>query len=94
MSNPMSNLEKAYTDMICAELPRLLTAEEVEHLSSSLHSLQLKADKHRTENLLNLLSWRITICDFITGRSVTPFRCIKEVRDLKTCIEILEREHL
>ncbi|KAJ7759092.1 hypothetical protein B0H16DRAFT_1720514 [Mycena metata] len=92
LSDAMNNLEKTYTDMICAELPRLLTAEEVEHLSSSLHSLQLKADKHRTENLLNFLSWRATICDFIPGRSVTPFRCIEEVRDLKTRSGILKLE--
>ncbi|KAJ7759056.1 hypothetical protein B0H16DRAFT_1534188 [Mycena metata] len=94
LSDAMSNLEKAYADMIYVGLPRLLTAEEVQHLSSSLRILQLKVDKLRTEKLRNSLSWRATVGEFLGGRSVTLFRCIKEVRDLETRIRILECEHL
>ncbi|KAJ7759120.1 hypothetical protein B0H16DRAFT_1819518 [Mycena metata] len=90
LSDAMSNLEKVYADMVCPGLSRLLTAEEVEHLNSSLRILQLKAD-HRTENLRNLQSWRATICDFIAARSVTLFRCIKKVRDLETRIKCILR---
>ncbi|KAJ7759089.1 hypothetical protein B0H16DRAFT_1456984 [Mycena metata] len=94
LSGAINNLEKVYADMICAGLPRLLTAEEVEHLSLSLRVLQLKADKLKTENLRNSLSWHTTICEFLKGRSITLFCCIQEVQDLETRIKILEREHL
>ncbi|KAJ7759110.1 hypothetical protein B0H16DRAFT_1720527 [Mycena metata] len=46
LSDTTRNLEKVYADMVCTGFSRLLTVEEVEHLSSSLRTLQLKADKH------------------------------------------------
>ncbi|KAJ7701363.1 hypothetical protein B0H16DRAFT_1483490 [Mycena metata] len=67
--------------MVCTGLPRLLTAEEVEHLSSSLRILQLKVDKLRAEKLRNSLSWHATVGEFLGGRSVSLFRCIKELND-------------
>ncbi|KAJ7722982.1 hypothetical protein B0H16DRAFT_1599669, partial [Mycena metata] len=93
LSEVMEDAEDAYMDMISTDLFTFLSSNELEGVRSTMRMLRLKVSALQAESLRNSLSWRISIREFFKGRSFTLFRCIDEVRDLETHINILKQEH-
>ncbi|KAJ7725956.1 hypothetical protein B0H16DRAFT_1593473 [Mycena metata] len=93
LSEAMEDVEDVYTDMISTDLFTLLSSKELEGVRSTMRMLRLKVSALQAETLRNSLSWRISIGEFFKGRSFTLYRCIDEVRDFETHINILKQEH-
>ncbi|KAJ6581752.1 hypothetical protein B0H19DRAFT_1251928 [Mycena capillaripes] len=67
----------------------LLSASDVHAIGTLLSILQLKVSEIREESLDNSRSNWKACSGFFKGRSLTILRCIWEVRDLETHIEVL-----
>ncbi|KAJ7281318.1 hypothetical protein C8J57DRAFT_1297332 [Mycena rebaudengoi] len=62
--------------------------------TDALSKLQIKASQLREESLRNSLStWRM-LAEFFRGRSLALYRCIGDIQDLKTRIEISKEKQL
>ncbi|KAJ7281284.1 hypothetical protein C8J57DRAFT_1219179 [Mycena rebaudengoi] len=62
--------------------------------TDSLSKLQIKASQLREESLRNSLSiWKM-LAEFLCGRSLALYCCIRDVQDLKTQIEISKEKQL
>ncbi|KAJ7281257.1 hypothetical protein C8J57DRAFT_73309 [Mycena rebaudengoi] len=62
--------------------------------TDTLSKLQIKASQLREESLRNSLSTWKMLAEFFQGRSLTLYRCIRNVQDLKTRIEISKEKQL
>ncbi|KAJ7281285.1 hypothetical protein C8J57DRAFT_1219180 [Mycena rebaudengoi] len=56
--------------------------------TEALSKLQIKVSELRKESLRNSLSTRKMLAEFLRGRSLSLHRCIRDVQDLKTQIEV------
>ncbi|KAJ7846644.1 hypothetical protein B0H13DRAFT_1907674 [Mycena leptocephala] len=65
----------------------LLSASDV-HTAEMLSTLELKASAIREGTLRNSLSLGSTLREFFAGRTFTLLRCIREVHELQTHIEV------
>ncbi|KAJ7281304.1 hypothetical protein C8J57DRAFT_1297311 [Mycena rebaudengoi] len=62
--------------------------------TDALSKLQIKASQLREESLRNSLSiWKM-LAEFLCGRSLALYCCIRDVQDLKTRIEISKEKQL
>ncbi|KAJ7931604.1 hypothetical protein B0H13DRAFT_1857588 [Mycena leptocephala] len=71
----------------------LLSASDV-HTAEMLSTLELKVSAVREGTLRNSLSLGSTLREFCAGRTFTLLRCIREVHELETHIEILKEARL
>ncbi|KAJ7281311.1 hypothetical protein C8J57DRAFT_1297320 [Mycena rebaudengoi] len=62
--------------------------------TDALSNLQIKASRLREESLRNSLSTWKMLAEFCRGRSLALYRCIGDVQDLKTRIEISKEKQL
>ncbi|KAJ6514966.1 hypothetical protein C8R47DRAFT_1206322 [Mycena vitilis] len=87
----MTTLEKTYLE---AFETGLLAASDVSTIGTSLSRLQFKVSEIRQETLHDSRSNWKELCAFLKGRSLAIYRCIQEVHDLETRIEILKETQL
>ncbi|KAJ6581730.1 hypothetical protein B0H19DRAFT_1251905 [Mycena capillaripes] len=80
------DIEKTYLEAI--ETGRLSPTDI--RTAEMLFSLQLKVSEIREANLRHSLSWDATRREFLSGGTFTVLKCIREVRELATHIEILK----
>ncbi|KAJ7252639.1 hypothetical protein C8J57DRAFT_1237989 [Mycena rebaudengoi] len=62
--------------------------------TDALSKLQIKVSELHEENLRNSLSTHKMVAEFLQGRSLVLYGCIRDVQDLKTRIEISKEEQL
>ncbi|KAJ7281331.1 hypothetical protein C8J57DRAFT_1297342 [Mycena rebaudengoi] len=62
--------------------------------TDTLSKLQIKASRLREETLRNSLSTRKMLGEIFQGRSLALYRCIGDIQDLKTRIEISKEKQL
>ncbi|KAJ7281281.1 hypothetical protein C8J57DRAFT_1463571 [Mycena rebaudengoi] len=62
--------------------------------ADTLFKLQIKVSALHEESLRNSLSTRKMLAEFVRGRSLTLYCCIRDVQNLKTRIEISKEEQL
>ncbi|KAJ7043792.1 hypothetical protein C8F04DRAFT_1251175 [Mycena alexandri] len=93
LSDAMNGLEKLYLEMAMAGLLGLLPSDDIHTVVSTMQLLRVEVGMLKTEALRNSKSWRASLLDFFTGRSVSLFRCIKEVKDFQTHLKILQEDH-
>ncbi|KAJ7251261.1 hypothetical protein C8J57DRAFT_1723167 [Mycena rebaudengoi] len=62
--------------------------------TDALFKLQIKVSQLHEESLRNSLSTRKIVAEFLRGRSLALYRCIRDVQDLKIQIEISKEEQL
>ncbi|KAF7356337.1 hypothetical protein MVEN_00966000 [Mycena venus] len=83
--------EKTYLDALETGC---LSPSDVEIAAEMLAMLQLEVSKIREVGLRNSRSHWKTFCGFFQGHTLIVQRCIWEIQDLSTHIEILKEEHL
>ncbi|KAJ7252693.1 hypothetical protein C8J57DRAFT_1238036 [Mycena rebaudengoi] len=62
--------------------------------TDALFKLQIKVSELYEESLRNYLSGRKMFAEFLQGRTLVLYGCIRDVQDLKTRIEISKEEQL
>jgi len=72
----------------------VLSVSNVHATEIVLATLQLKVSRIRQETLSNSRSNWKTCCEYFEGRTLIVLRCIWEVRDFETHIEILKEAQL
>ncbi|KAJ7879998.1 hypothetical protein B0H14DRAFT_3770003 [Mycena olivaceomarginata] len=86
----MADVKKAYLEAI--ENGALCTTDA--HTAETFASLQLEVSTIRQASLLSSLSHYAMLCDVLKGRTFTILRCLHEVHELGTRIEILKGSQL
>ncbi|KAJ7300845.1 hypothetical protein DFH08DRAFT_1090406 [Mycena albidolilacea] len=86
----MANVKKTYLEAV--ENGALCASDA--HIAEKFSNLQLEVSIIRQASLRSSLSHYAVLCDVLKGRTFTILRCIHEVHELGTHIEILKESQL
>ncbi|KAJ7334309.1 hypothetical protein DFH08DRAFT_1083702 [Mycena albidolilacea] len=86
----MADVKKTYLEAV--ENGALCASDA--HIAEVFSNLQLEVSTIRQASLLSCLSHYAMLCDVLKGRTFTILRCIHEVHELGTHIEILKESQL
>ncbi|KAJ7880000.1 hypothetical protein B0H14DRAFT_3858268 [Mycena olivaceomarginata] len=86
----MADVKKTYLEAV--ENGALYASDA--HIAEVFSNLQLEVSTIRQASLLSSLSHYAMLCDVLKGRTFTILRCIHEVHELGTHIEILKESQL
>ncbi|KAJ7880033.1 hypothetical protein B0H14DRAFT_3129521 [Mycena olivaceomarginata] len=86
----MADVKKTYLEAV--ENGALCASDA--HIAEVFSNLQLEVSTIRQASLLSSLSYYAMLCDALKGRTFTILRCIHEVHELGTHIEILKESQL
>ncbi|KAJ7180826.1 hypothetical protein C8R46DRAFT_1319145 [Mycena filopes] len=103
LSATMASLDKVFGDVASAgfssvppqDIPSILSAYDnisllygVLHLHGSMQGLRVQVGSLREERLQNSRAWSATLCEFLRGRSITLYCCIRKAKDLETRLKV------
>ncbi|KAJ7180823.1 hypothetical protein C8R46DRAFT_1211126 [Mycena filopes] len=107
LSATMASLDKVFGDVASAgfssvppqDIPSTLSAYDnisllygVLHLHGSMQGLRVQVGSLREERLQNSRAWSATLCEFLRGRSITLYCCIRKAKDLETRLKIFQEK--
>ncbi|KAJ7701361.1 hypothetical protein B0H16DRAFT_1705376 [Mycena metata] len=92
LSDAMQKLDKVFVEVSTAGLLGLLPPEDTQIVVSTYQKLRVEAGKVQTETLRHSTSWRSSLFNFFP-RSTRLFRCIKQVKDFQTHLQISQEDY-
>ncbi|KAJ7759087.1 hypothetical protein B0H16DRAFT_1534297 [Mycena metata] len=92
LSDTMQKLDKVFVEVSTAGLLGLLPPEDTHIVVSTYQKLRVEVGNAQTERLRNSTSWRSSLFNFFP-RSTRLFRCIEQVKDFRTHLQILQEDY-
>ncbi|KAJ7142191.1 hypothetical protein C8R46DRAFT_1360824 [Mycena filopes] len=91
LSAAMTSLEKVFGEIALAGFPGL-SPHDVQTLVSGMQLLRIQVGGLREQRLHSSRAWGTALSEFLRGRSIALYRCIENVKDFETRLEILKEK--